>query len=80
MDNSTRPWISLDEAAELGAFKSRNALQLFLHRWNSKHPEFAVLRRYGVIERQSFLQALREDALEKTPAARVAQQMGASIR
>jgi len=65
--SNQRPWIPLAEAIELGGFSSMSALQSFLHRWNLKHPEQPIRRRWGKVLRQDFEAALELDSQAYTP-------------
>lgn len=74
----TKPvWIDIHTACEIGNFNTNAGLQSFIRRFNERHPEALIMKRWGRVERSSFEKALMLDATDRTPGARVVAGMGA---
>ena len=74
MNNQLPPWISLSQAQELGGFPSQGALQMWLLRWNQKHTENPIRRRWGKVYSSDYELALQQDAKRFAPSGAEATQ------
>jgi hypothetical protein len=73
-------WIPLQEAAALGGYETAAALQSFVRRFNERHPDNLIWRRWGRLEVSTFKAALFIDAQDRTPGLRATAQTAGAER